>query len=283
MRESVRIFFACALGALLGALIGLELKSISDWLWLPSALLGGVIGWVLYDIRALGAVIARAWREVINWQPDRLYWRLFGQKLLTSVIVLGYGSALMLIWYAGFILADAGWYTFPTLRTTVYEFYWTFVCPTIFLLTGLATMILFVNMLLYIADAQAEADWHKEYGSLMKIIRTAVLLANPIVLPFTAIYGCYNLTSYGYRGVRWILPRIPLAGRLTGQFCKRTFVLAHNDLRLLCFVDATIGAIAGYFLGSALLGALIGGVSGLLNYWVVSVKILHLAPARARN
>ncbi len=286
MRESVQIFIACALGAFIGGLIGLEFKDVSIWLCLPAALVGGVVGWVTYDVRALGAAIARAWHEVISWRPDYLYWRLLGKTLLTTVAMLGYSAALILIWYTGFLLADAGWYTFPTLRTPIYELYWTLFCPLVIITVGAIMVLSSLAVILNsFADAfsvrpQTEADWHEGYDWITKPVRATVLLVNPLVLPFAAIYGCYKLCCYSYNGVRWGIPRLPILGR----FAKRAFILAHSNLRLLCLVDGFIGALAGsWFLNHALLGAIAGGIWGLLNYWIVSVKILHLAPARVRN
>ena len=43
-----------------------------------------------------------------------------------------------------------------------------------------------------------------------------------------------------------------------------------------CAVDAMIGAAVGFFAGSAIIGALVGGLFGVLNYEVVSKRLLHL-------
>jgi hypothetical protein len=39
--------------------------------------------------------------------------------------------------------------------------------------------------------------------------------------------------------------------------------------------------VAGFFLGSAVLGAVIGAVLGIVNYEIVSIRWLKLVPAKA--
>jgi len=274
MRESVRIFFACALGAFIGGLLGLELKSVSDWLWLPSALLGGAIGWVMYAPRALGAAIARAWREVINWRPDKRYWKVLVKNTANEIpqrlTGFAYYGLFAGLWAASYYGADTLWYAHPALRTTLYELCWTIASLSFMLIpTFFGIALLFEG-----EKGVAFAPFFKR----PRFVRRFCLLCNPVVLPFAIIGGIIKLIVALWNDIYFWQDLKAL-----GRFAKRAFVLAHSDLRLLCLVDATIGAIAGYFLGSALLGALVGGASGLLNYWVVSVKLLHLTPAHARN
>ncbi len=49
------------------------------------------------------------------------------------------------------------------------------------------------------------------------------------------------------------------------------------------FLACAIGASIGYFSGNALIGALAGGVFGVLNYEILSKRILHLVPVRAKQ
>jgi len=63
-------------------------------------------------------------------------------------------------------------------------------------------------------------------------------------------------------------------------FCA-VFIIIHSEIRLLCGVDAVIGAAAGYFTGSAIIGALAGGLIGVINYEIVSRRVLHLVPTKS--
>ena len=44
-------------------------------------------------------------------------------------------------------------------------------------------------------------------------------------------------------------------------------------------VDAAIGATVGYYFHDPIIGGLIGGLSGFLNYEVLSIRVMKLIPA----
>lgn len=67
---------------------------------------------------------------------------------------------------------------------------------------------------------------------------------------------------------------------VSGKFFKLAFINIHSDIRLLCGVDSALGATAGYLLGNALYGGLIGVMFGLINYYVISIKVLKLQPQK---
>lgn len=60
------------------------------------------------------------------------------------------------------------------------------------------------------------------------------------------------------------------------------FIQIHSEIWLLCGLDAAIGTGIGYYLGSALIGAVVGGIFGLVNYQIISVWWLHLVPTSSR-
>ena len=65
-----------------------------------------------------------------------------------------------------------------------------------------------------------------------------------------------------------------------GFFLWKFFKIIHSDIRLLCLVDAAIGATVGYFYGNPLLGAAIGGPLGWLNFELVSKRWFKFVPMR---
>lgn len=95
-----------------------------------------------------------------------------------------------------------------------------------------------------------------------------ILFGNPLaVFLFWPIYGPILFGR-----------RVPYFLCVVGQFVRVFFRLIHSDLRLLCAFDAALGAAVGYFTGSALLGALIGGFAGVANYEIISKRVLNLIP-----
>ena len=90
------------------------------------------------------------------------------------------------------------------------------------------------------------------------------------------------------KGFWWCLKKTPTAAiwiwhcRIaTAKFVKTVFVLIHSDIRLLCGTDAAIGALIGYFTGNVIIGMLAGGIIGVVNYELISKRLLrlHLKPA----
>jgi hypothetical protein len=64
----------------------------------------------------------------------------------------------------------------------------------------------------------------------------------------------------------------------TISFLKQLFLLIHSEMRLLCLFDAALGSVIGYFAGNVLIGAIAGGVLGVLNFEILSRRILRLVP-----
>lgn len=66
------------------------------------------------------------------------------------------------------------------------------------------------------------------------------------------------------------------------MFVKTLFILIHSDERLLCMVDAGIGCAIGHLFGNiAIIGAVSGGLMGILHYELISKRILKLIPIEA--
>src|SRR5207248_955819 len=79
---------------------------------------------------------------------------------------------------------------------------------------------------------------------------------NPISLPFTVIY-------FSLKGIWWLIKKVPAAITLARRLTWTLFILVHSRRRTICFVDAGIGTLIGYFAGNALIGAVAGGFIGL--------------------
>jgi len=87
------------------------------------------------------------------------------------------------------------------------------------------------------------------------------------------------------RMVYWIVQRIPNALIRSGAFIKHFSVIwfkeIHSDIRLLCACDAALGTAVGYFSSNALIGALAGGVLGVINYEIITVRVMKLAGVKS--
>ncbi len=57
---------------------------------------------------------------------------------------------------------------------------------------------------------------------------------------------------------------------------KKIFLTIHSELRLLCAVDAGVGVVIGYLCGNPLVGAIVGGLTGVINFELFSKRLLKI-------
>lgn len=257
MKNVLKIFFSCALGAGIGAMVALE---VNQYFWWIGLLVGGLIGYLSYEFKTVVAAISQAWRQVIAWRPDkellklrvRFWWWLSLATIATCMI------PTYLLCYLGIVSshgreAEMGG----------------------FILMCLITTACFLTVFLLVARARSQKDMKKDIPSLRRV--------NPIFVYF------YWLP----KGMFWCLKKTPVVVPIIikgiwcglviiGRFIKTVFILIHSEIRLLCGIDAALGAGIGYFSNSVLIGMLIGGIIGVINYEVVSKRLLHLVPANSR-
>jgi hypothetical protein len=91
--NTAKVFLAGALGGFVGTMVALQVATRFWWLGL---IVGGLVGYLSYEIREVLAVLREAWILTTSWRPD---WQGFftglGQranfagKEALAVIVLG--------------------------------------------------------------------------------------------------------------------------------------------------------------------------------------------------
>lgn len=233
MDKATRVFLACASGAGIGTLVALQLGNF----WGLGALLGGLVGYLIYDLEEVIKAIPVAWNTVLEWRPDKESLSKIGLIIVFFVCVL-----LTLIVSPLFLTA---------------------------MIMGTSEHSLLMPIGLY--------------GWLMSVYYFFSKSKEPrlrnINEEFLCLLGFNPFTIYIYypvKGIAWAVPRIPSGLMILARFVKTVFVLIHSDLRLLCGIDSLIGAAVGYFTGNVLVGALTGGVLGVVNYEIVSKKILKV-------
>src|SRR3989344_2212575 len=241
-----KVFLACVLGGGTGALVALQL-----WqpLWWVGLIVGGLTGYIAYDFRAVARAIPPARAMVAD--PPR--WRSAAATALCCAFVgtIFTVPLLVLSAYLQFVGAYNG--AAATLE---------FAATPLFVAAGLSALEFFLF------------DQTHPFGT--EISKFNVF----------SVY-CYYLP----RGIWWVIKRVPGAivatiyglarsAVATVRFVKYLFILIHSEMRLLCALDAAFGAAIGYFAGSAAIGALAGGVIGVVNFEIVSKRLLHLVPSR---
>jgi len=269
MKTGNRIFLVCALGAFIGS-------ALSVWcgwsLWL-GMVIGGSVAYLVYLHKAIwqwAPIAARRssqgiqeiWRDMPSTVSSGL-WHLcvvLGDCLLVIaglVVISGLFLTTIggVMFYAGSALAalDSGFTT----------------------LSIIFTLGIFGNIVytVKVADLLSQATSLKElliWNPITVIVPTAYVILRTI----------YRLGIRCYNNRRAIVTLMVEIAAWPFRFGWHLFKLVHSDQALICLVDAAIGVVIGFYFWNPFIGALAGGVLGKINYELVSVRWLKLAPKR---
>lgn len=267
-KETGSIAFACALGAFVGALSALEIQSrfvLGSYLWIFGAFLGGLTAWCVVDFKQLCTGVARSYREVINWRPNWIYWKAFVTcfggmiSICLSALVVAF-SLFILPTQSGQSMSQVDMIFIAKVLTTV--------C----VVSSLYMTLLAVRL----GGDVRRLENAREFGWV------SMREFNPVNLAYWVLYGIWFVIRRLPKIVIVALPVIYTVTVAVKMIVITTFVYVHSERRTLCFVDATLGAIAGFFWGSAIVGAVLGAIFGVVNYEIVSVRWLELVPNGAK-
>lgn len=280
-----KIFTVTALGAFVGALVGLQLAPVFWWVGM---LVGGAVGYFAYNagevVRAVPPAIRLArtvWEEVL----DVDYWGAFRQFGRVSVLaLLTLGKAALVLPALVLSVAVVGLVSVMEVVVALTRFLPTSPWVYAFGTTGdlLATLMfsllvgMFICCVAFDIWGWTRPDKYTGWNEFRVFLRQRK--------GWIALMLLYKASPLGL--LTWYLPKLlwlmlkilPAAAQAIVAFWWTLFKLIHSDRRLLCGVDAALGAAVGIFAHNPLLGALVGGVVGVLNYEIVSKRWLKLVP-----
>lgn len=248
MNQTGKVFLACALGALIGSMVALQLGSF----WLVGVLVGGLTGYMTYEFKQVVSAVPRAWHAATNWRPDvepiktfllgSLSFALFLLTLFIGVMIISLPET-----------SEARHADFAATTASV------FVSISIFCLA-------FGTVMGYVTRTSTQDR---------RIVIFILKRFNPIsfylwYVPMSPFY----LARLIYREKA----EVALALKTLGLFLAKLFRLIHSEVRLLCGVDAALGALVGYHFGNALIGAAVGGALGVVNFELISIRLLKVVP-----
>lgn len=238
MKNSVKVFFATALGAGLGTIVSL---SVNHYLWWIGLIVGGAIGYLSYEWRTVVNAIPQAYRAARGWRFSPLFGKKIGWSFLASACVV----------------------TDSMLAFGVF-------CA---ITTKISVQVIFDRQVIILLCYSWLALWLVVDGALLsaapKHFTTEVFLEHTKCIAFIAAPPILIFWHIP-RGIIWLVFRVPAAVKFMITFVWKLFLLIHSERRLICGMDAMIGAAIGYFAGSAIVGALTGGILGVINYKLVS-------------
>jgi len=262
-KETWSVGFACLLGAFIGTLVALEIAArftYGSWFWSIGALFGGLVAYCVVDFQHFCAGVVRSYRNTIAWRPNLLYWKAF--FFLWCGIATIFFTTTVFIALPSVVNATSNYIFFETL--------------TAFLVFSQALAFMLSMLLVSIYDSDDCPKAAIELGcNVMKY-------ANPV----SSVYWTFWCVLWIIRQIPSACARIPPLAKFCWitlrQLAVRTFFYVHSERRKICFVDAALGATAGYFLGSTIAGAVIGAILGIVNYEIISIRWLKIVPAKAK-
>jgi len=271
-KESLGIAVACLLGGFFGTFTGYEL-ALAFGFPLVFALIGMAvgagIGYISYEPRLALAGAKRSWHETGMRRPLHVVsWILAGLSVLGIPLV-------------GYALFEAHYFPRPEQDQLL----------NLWLASGICSLIatFWVGALLINrADDLVRrriGRWH------LPLAGFAILFALPI-------FACLFIWYVGKTcQVIWQQrEEIVDFFRTTREFIRRAFRYIHSEIRTLCAVDAALGVLVAFTygwlsgveaplarLGLYVLGGALGGVLGVVNFELVSVRWLKLVPSALRH
>jgi hypothetical protein len=249
--KGLKVFVACFLGALIGSLVANQLIHS----WLIGMMAGGLVGYLSYNVKEMVRAVRTSWDNVVSWRPHK------PNPLKYKLLFLSLASGIVMGFYAGiFIFAIC--LTKDDHLAPVKIFIGAEIL--MFLVGLLSGCGLFVNDIRYIKDSKAS------YEDKITEAKKFIAYGNPLAFIF------YWPAKKSFETFK----KIPAGVKKTRLFLKDVFFVIHSDIRLLCGVDAAIGTYVGYLSGNALIGAFAGGILGVLNYYLISIKLLKLVPEK---
>lgn len=242
--KMLKIALASASGAVIG--YGLSTMFLAGIWTLVASLFGGLIGWVLYDLRGFfssmrSAFISTAcssstWSNRMSNVPWKaVFSNALKEALKIFVPVLPMCTVGMYAGYAFCGLIELGNNSLGSLLL---------LYSSIFALGLLAAVGEFLSELL-------KFETRPSHGPDLTL--KYVIVTSPPVLPFVALYFIVKGT------IRYTPPIIGFAW----LFVVNTFVFAHNNGRLACALGAGIGTLVGVLAGYMLIAMLSGAVIGV--------------------
>jgi len=268
MKTSLKVFLACALGAIIGLIVALSINDSSFFACLIGMVIGGLFGYLAYDFKQVIAAIKIAWRQVIHYKPSKQNWK--GRMLtmacvgtLVSTVLIGFALITTII--VLLIAAFGGPFSFKGLLHSMHNL-------SLAGAGAMAAALIFFPLMFQITVGSAFFGSSKEQSDLKKMIR----LGNPLQVYFITV------PKGIFKSILDTAKTLHKLSVLLFKFVKKVFVLIHSDERLICMSYAAAGVLIGYIIpgGSILklfIGAIVSGATGFAAYELLFKKKLETA------
>lgn len=275
-KGSWSVCVSCLFGAFIGALVALEISTrfeYGEYFWPVGALIGAMTAYLVVDIKQLRSGLKHSWQRTITWRPCGLFWKAMGANFLAS-----FSLSLSSLLFLGLI--TSGMY--------MSEDYLRFFLAMV---SWMAFSVGSINALIFSFDLRKEQGeentsyemrLHREIGNFLYYAWYGNPIAFAIYAVYLTIFTGRFIFSHRQDIAEFVGVTIPKVARTVIVFIVGVFLCIHSQKRVICFVDAALGTAIGYATGSAIIGAIAGGLLGIVNYELVSIRWLKLIPANGK-
>lgn len=289
MSNGIRVSAAAGFGALCGTAIALQVSAPNAWL---GFLAGGLIAGLFYAWRDIVRAIPAAYRAARGWKTPPHFWKCVLWTLLSGVVFGVYLPSILLpiaFFSPQFAEAELS----GVLAVSLVGF------PVLWLLSSVLSYVQLEQGTGYESFFGRTREKHIEG---MKCI---AIHCSPIALLFyylPKVIACVAVALWAllvekavtvWKGAKWagtgivfVTVRAPSAifrlFRFFGRFGWQVFIRVHSHGLNLALLHGTVGTIVGYKFGSPLVGLFAGFVFALLDYEILSRRVLKVVPLRAK-
>jgi hypothetical protein len=258
-KEPINIFLASAFCALIGTIFARKIGYHYWWLGIP---IGGIAGYIAYDVKAFARGVSSAYRAAAGWHPTKTGLATTGWALATYLTVTFWvciGLQIVEIIRGAYYPSSHIYFDLFQMKSWIA---YALIAVGFNLPSGI-TMLFFGG---YRTDKKKEAEEFRD---------AATSLFPPVVLFWKLPYGLMRLFFF-------ILP--PLAWKATvalvkfsGRFGWELWIRIHSNNRVTCLMGASIGVfVNGRTTTNMFVGAIVGGLFGVLDYY--AIRKLWLEP-----
>lgn len=267
-QTALRVFLACFIGAFIGTLIAIR----SGIFWWAGLLIGGLAGYLSYEFKAVVIAVKEAMRDIRRELPGAAKTIGFYFFAILMVFANGIIPTLLSLWNVKKVDEDFSYILFAasSLMLGIFISFLIFIC------------LAFSSSLK--GGESEEFEIEKKWGRGVVFFVFFTPIGIYLILPFLSLRWALKTTPKAIiLLLRWI-PKIMSESIVEEwQVIKKVFITIHSEVRLLCGVDAMLGAFVGYLFWNPLLGALAGGMLGVANYYLISIKLLKLVPVSSEK
>lgn len=274
MKKSLKIFIACFLGIICGGLVLSKITGQFSFLRLIIGMIvGGPLGYLAYDFKTVIKIVPKAWNAVKGWKPNKEWWRDFGPMLwaaasIISTITIGMLAYTSLVAWA---FEESG-------LADAFKFSAFIYAGSVVLFTPL---LAFGLMGLGVRTRKEHSSGFKRYNPFrvyLWLVPKYILISLFLLIKYI-VSSVIMVFSVIIRVPGFLLKIIVTLAR----FIKTLVIMIHRDERLVCMFDTMLGIVIFYFWGNLILSAICGGLLAVLNWQIISVRILHLNASKIKN